>query len=76
MNPTELRAWRDARNLSRREAAAFLRINDRTLEDLEYGRSPKSALWGLIGLVIELIGDYGVVDKAGEPTKIKVVTNG
>jgi DNA-binding transcriptional regulator YiaG len=57
MDAATLRAWRDARGLSRREAAPLLGINVRTLEDLEYGRSPNSALWGAIARVIELMGD-------------------
>jgi transcriptional regulator with XRE-family HTH domain len=44
MTPTELRAWREGRSLSRREAADILGVNERTLERLEYGRSDSSAL--------------------------------
>jgi len=56
MNPEILRAWREERGLSRREAAELLGVNQRTLEDLEYGRSPNSPLWGVLARVVELMG--------------------
>jgi transcriptional regulator with XRE-family HTH domain len=55
MDAPTLRAWRTARRLSRREAAEVLGINERTLEDLEYGRSTKSPLWGPIAKIIGLL---------------------
>lgn len=56
MTPDTLRAWRDSQNLTRREAADALGINQRTLEDLEYGRSPRSPLWGPIERLIAMLG--------------------
>ena len=55
MDATTLRAWRDARGLTRYEAGAMLAISWRTLETLEAGKSPTSALWGPIGRIIELL---------------------
>jgi transcriptional regulator with XRE-family HTH domain len=48
------RSWREARGLSRRDAAAWLGIKRRTLERLEQGNSPDSPLWGLLMRVVEL----------------------
>lgn len=50
-----LRAWRAYRGIQRAEAAQLLGIPIGTLETLERGRSPGSALWGPLGRVIELI---------------------
>lgn len=55
MTPDALRAWREGRGLSRRAAAEALGINERTLEGLEYGRSPDSALWGPLERLIVLL---------------------
>jgi len=44
MTPADLRAWRDARGLSRAEAAIVLGVNARTLEDLESGRRSGATL--------------------------------
>jgi transcriptional regulator with XRE-family HTH domain len=54
MTPETLRAWRKARGLSRREAAEMLAVNERTLERLEYGLAPTSALWGPIDKIVEM----------------------
>lgn len=48
MTPDDLRAWRTARGLSQRAAAERLGLSKRTLETLEYGRSPKSGLWPVL----------------------------
>ena len=56
MTPADLRAWRNARSLSAREAAALLGVSQRTLEGLEQGRSPSSPLWGCIARIIDLLG--------------------
>lgn len=55
MTAETLRAWRADLGMSRRTAAEALGVNERTLETLEYGRSPTSALWGPIGRVVELL---------------------
>ena len=55
MTAPDLRAWRDARGLSAREAAALLGISTRTLEGLEQGRSPTSPLWGAIARIVALM---------------------
>jgi transcriptional regulator with XRE-family HTH domain len=55
LTPATLRAWREARRLSRRAAAALLGIPEGTLTSLEYGRSPQSALWGPLARIIDLL---------------------
>ena len=55
MTPADLRAWRDARGLSAREAAVLLGVSPRTLEGLEQGRSPNSPLWGVLARLIDLL---------------------
>lgn len=55
LTPTTLRAWRDARGLSAREAAVVLGLSVRTLEGLEQGRSPGSPLWGVLGKLLTLL---------------------
>ena len=70
MTPADLRAWRDARGLSAREAAPLLGVSHRTLEGLEQGRYPKSALWAAMARVIESIA---IVEKStGENDMIDV----
>ena len=61
MDAATLRTWRDARGLSRREAAALLGVSERTLETLEYGRSPTSALWGTLARVVDLMDQMGAI---------------
>ena len=55
MTAATLRAWRNARGLSRKAAAELLAISERTLEGLEYGRYDASPLWGPIARIIELL---------------------
>lgn len=53
LTPATLKAWRKSHALSRRAAAELLRINERTLETLEYGLYPASALWGPLSLLLD-----------------------
>jgi transcriptional regulator with XRE-family HTH domain len=53
-DPATIRAWRQAKGLTRREAAEWLGISRRTLQGLEQGRSPTSPLWAVLSRVIEL----------------------
>ncbi len=55
MTPQTLRQWRQDRNLTRREAADILGINERTLEGLEAGRYSASPLWGVLGKLVPLL---------------------
>jgi DNA-binding transcriptional regulator YiaG len=55
LTPTTLRAWREARGMSRAEAAVAFCVPLRTLEKLEQNRSETSALWGPLSRIIELI---------------------
>jgi hypothetical protein len=55
LDPVSLREWRTSRNLSRKEAGIVFRVNERVIEGLEYGRFPKSALWGPFSRIINLI---------------------
>ncbi len=55
MTPQTLRQWRQDRNLTRKEAAEVLGINERTLEGLEAGRYSASALWGVLGKLVPLL---------------------
>ena len=63
MNPATLRAWRNARGLSRQEAAKVLAVPWRTIETLETGRAPQSALWGPLSRIVELL-DAAIVSPA------------
>ena len=67
MQPTDLTAWRTAKRLSRREAGEALGISARTLEGLEYGRYPDSALWGPIARIINLMESQNGADKITAP---------
>lgn len=53
--PTTLREWREQRGLSRRKAGEVLRVLPKTLEGLEYGRYPTSALWGPISVIVGMM---------------------
>ncbi len=53
--PASLRAWRDARALSRRDAGEILGVNERTIETLEYGRAENSVLWPILGRLTEAL---------------------
>jgi len=55
MQPPDLTAWRAAHGLSRREAGEVLGVPAKTLEGLEYGRYPHSALWGPISRIIAIM---------------------
>ena len=55
LDPETLRAWRKSRGMTKREAGLLLQIPMRTLETLEAGRSPSSALWGPLGRIIQLL---------------------
>ncbi len=44
MTPSDLRAWREGRGLSRRDAADLLGLDPRTLEALEQGRTSGNTL--------------------------------
>lgn len=55
MDADALRAWREGRGMSRRAAAEALGINERTLEGLEYDRSPNSVLWGPLERLIAML---------------------
>lgn len=48
MTALELRAWRQARHLSRRALAALLGVSWRTVERWEQGRSPVIATAALL----------------------------
>ena len=55
MTPDLLREWREQRKLSRRKAGEFFGVPAKTLEGLEYGRYPHSALWGPISRIIAIM---------------------
>jgi transcriptional regulator with XRE-family HTH domain len=48
MTPKSLRAWREARGLSRRDASDVLGVAEGTLRGLEDGRYATSPLWGAL----------------------------
>ena len=62
-DPIILREWRTVRNLTRKEAGLVFRVNERIIEGLEYGRFPKSPLWGPISRIIDLIKQKEKVEK-------------
>lgn len=55
MSRVDIRAWREARGLSRRNAGVLLGLNPRTLEGLETGRAPRSAAWTPAKRIIALL---------------------
>lgn len=60
MDAVKLRAWRNARDLTRRAAADVLGVNLRTLEGLETGRHPTSPLWGVLAKLTSALADAEV----------------
>ena len=63
MTPAALREWRETQGYSQADAALMLGVNLRTLQDLEQGRSPSSALWGPIQRVIDLLGKIDEIER-------------
>jgi DNA-binding XRE family transcriptional regulator len=55
VTPQTLRQWRQDRNLTRKEAAEVLGINERTLEGMEKARYSASPLWGVLGKLVPLL---------------------
>jgi transcriptional regulator with XRE-family HTH domain len=55
LTPESLRAWREANGLTRRAAAELLGLSERSVENLEYGWSPQSPLWGVLEKLVPLV---------------------
>jgi DNA-binding transcriptional regulator YiaG len=54
LTPETLRAWREARGLTRQDAADLFQTPKATLEGLETGRRPNSALWGPLAVLMQV----------------------
>jgi transcriptional regulator with XRE-family HTH domain len=60
MNPSELRAWRQEHGLTQAQLSELLDVSQATLEGIEQGRRPGSALLGPIGVLLRTWDAIGV----------------
>ncbi len=60
MTPAELRAWRQEHGLTQAHLSDLLNVSQATLEGIEQGRRPGSALLGPIGVLLRTWDAIGV----------------